>query len=380
MPLSAMATPLSLYMIDNTIFNGLELPTMPTNPTEYPDLYVQGFELDRDVLVNNLLMETGEMDVIYPEPDFFKYAVTQWSKKELPVWQALYNTLFYRYNPLWNKDGTVKESARDLTDRITSGSRSRSAVNGQTSTDTIDETDTHNLKDTRTPDLMTSRSDTSTSSGTSSSAGSDSVTETHSGAITSTASGNKDTSSATVEGEIEQKTTGTVGQIENKVSAYNDSAYQNRDKNENSTTETLSDNRNRDQTATGSETTSDSKTEVDNRTIGTSTTTGSTKTDESAGASSSDIAETGTEVTDHTGTLKRTGTNGRTVTGSEGEDESTTGTDSGSLEHELERKEYGNIGVTMTTALIQAQRDLVQLNFYSVVIDSFKERFCLLVY
>ena len=34
----------------------------------------------------------------------------------------------------------------------------------------------------------------------------------------------------------------------------------------------------------------------------------------------------------------------------------------------------------MTTQMIAAQREIVRLNFYSVIIDAFKERFCLLVY
>ena len=85
MPLRMMVTPVSLYAQDPTLFDGMQLPTMPSNPTDYPDLYVSGFNLDRDVLVNNLLMDLGEMDVIYTDPAFMKFAITQWSKKELPV-------------------------------------------------------------------------------------------------------------------------------------------------------------------------------------------------------------------------------------------------------------------------------------------------------
>lgn len=396
MPLSAMVTPLSLYMIDNTIFDGIELPTMPTNPTDYPDLYVQGFALDRDVLVNNILMETGEMDCIYPNPEFFKFAVTQWSKKELHVWQALYNTLFYKYNPLWNKDGTIKESARDLTDRITTGSRSKAGTNGQIVSDSIDETDTHGLKDTRTPELVTSKSETSAQTGTSSETGSDSITETHSGAITTAATGAKDSVNSTAESEDATQHAANGGTVrtrtdndtETSVSAYNESTYQPRDKSLNdvdqtvtdTTTKDIGDSKDRTMSEIGSETNSENRTETDTRSIGTTKNSGSTKTDDATSSISSDIAETGKETIDHTGTLKRTGSNTRTSSGTDNEDESTTGTDTGTLDHELERKEYGNIGVTMTTALIQAQRDLVRLNFYDLIVERFKERFCLLVY
>lgn len=40
----------------------------------------------------------------------------------------------------------------------------------------------------------------------------------------------------------------------------------------------------------------------------------------------------------------------------------------------------GNIGVTMTQQLIQAQRDVVQFNVTDVIIKSFKNNFCILVY
>ena len=160
MPLRATVTPLSLYMLDNTLFDGLQLPTMPTNPTDYPDLYVQGFNLDRDVLVNNILMETGEMDCIYPEPDFCKWAITQWSKKELPVWQELYNTLFYKYNPLWNKDGTIKETSQDLTSRDSVGSRSRQDANRERAEDQHDDTDVESRSENRSSNAAAKVSDT----------------------------------------------------------------------------------------------------------------------------------------------------------------------------------------------------------------------------
>ena len=54
--------------------------------------------------------------------------------------------------------------------------------------------------------------------------------------------------------------------------------------------------------------------------------------------------------------------------------------ESGSLDHSLTRTEAGTIGVTMTSQLIAAQRELVQFNFYDLVVERFKERFCLLVY
>lgn len=364
MPLSATVTPLSLYMLDNSVFDGLQLPVMPTNPTSYPDLYVSGFQLDRDVLINNILMETGELNVIYPDPVFFKFAVEQWSKKELHVWQALYNTLFYKYNPLWNKDGTVKETARDLTSRETSGSRSRTGSNEQAVTDTIRETDTHNLQDQRTANLRTVIADTTQNTGTQTTETEGSAQEARDGDVHTVQSG----TTANTGTVTDAGTSGT----ENKVSAYNDSTYQNRDKTDSTTGNTRTDNL--------SESRSDTTQVDDNSVIDHTSSEDTTRTDNLMEAYDSDKTETGTDTTAHTGTLGRTGDNTRSTEGSEEETEETSGTEEGSLDHDLTRTETGNIGVTMTTALIQAQRDLVKLNFYDLIIDSFKSRFCLLVY
>lgn len=396
MPLSATVTPLSLYMLDNTVFDGLQLPTMPQNPTDYPDLYVEGFALDREVLVNNILMETGELDCIYPDPDFFKFAVTQWSKKELHVWQELYNTLFYKYNPLWNKDGTVKETARDLTSRETAGTRSRTGSTEQDVTDTIRETDTHNLSDQRTANLRTYESGSTADTGTQEIARAMTGQEARDGDVHTAVTGQTDntgtvtdagTSSETETHSGNVTTSGTTS-TETKVSAYNDSTYQNRDKSDTSSSQTEADARTISTSGTTGNTRTNNLTEDrtettqvdDNSVIDTTEDETTTRTDDLASQYDYDRQETGTDTNTHTGTLGRQGDNTRSTEGSEEESEETSGTEEGSLDHSLTRTETGNIGVTMTSQLIAAQRELVQFNFYDLIVERFKERFCLLVY
>ena len=45
-----------------------------------------------------------------------------------------------------------------------------------------------------------------------------------------------------------------------------------------------------------------------------------------------------------------------------------------------ERRETGNIGVTTTQQMIQEEREVDQFNIYDYIVQSFKRRFCLLVY
>ena len=81
---------LSLYNYDESLFDNLVLP--------------EG--IDKDTLVNNLLLDTVSQEVLYADPDIMKQAIGIWSKKELPVWQRLKDTLDIRgtYNPIYNYD------------------------------------------------------------------------------------------------------------------------------------------------------------------------------------------------------------------------------------------------------------------------------------
>lgn len=84
--------------------------------------------------------------------------------------------------------------------------------------------------------------------------------------------------------------------------------------------------------------------------------------------------ESGTESTRTTGTESRreSGTETQTRTGSETERE--TGTDT------ITTRRYGNQGVTMTQDMIAKEREVAKFNLYEYIANSFKNRFCLMVY
>lgn len=54
------------------------------------------------------------------------------------------------------------------------------------------------------------------------------------------------------------------------------------------------------------------------------------------------------------------------------------GKENGTVTRETERG--GNIGVTMTQQLIEAEREVDKFNVYDIICESFKRRFCLLIY
>lgn len=79
---------LGLYQYNNKIFDGLKLPK----------------GVDRKTLINNLLTETAEFEILYTEPEFLAHMISEWSTKELEVWEKLEKTLHYDYDPICNYD------------------------------------------------------------------------------------------------------------------------------------------------------------------------------------------------------------------------------------------------------------------------------------
>lgn len=227
---------LGIYKYHPTLFNEFVIPEA----------------LDKETLTDNLLMESAEMEILYPDADFLAAAIGSWSKKMIGIWNELYDTTQYEYNPIWNKDGTFEETiTRNLA----------------TTEDVSDNnTRTDDLTEEQTRDLAGTTSDSGSS------------TESVYGFNSSTAA------------PASSNTASSGG----------------------STTDT------------GSITVENTGTQTDNRTI------------------DRDTTDTGTITTSRT--------------------------------------EQGNIGLTSTQDLIKAQREVVQLNLYDVIIKDFIARFCLAVY
>ena len=122
---------LGLYTWDDTLFENLALP--------------EGFTADdKTILINNLLMETAELEVIYSDPDFMKNAIEAWSGKEVLNWERLYKLMLMEYNPIENYNrvedsdnqnrGATTHSGKD----ISQGSASDTITNHITSFDSND--------------------------------------------------------------------------------------------------------------------------------------------------------------------------------------------------------------------------------------------------
>lgn len=60
--------------------------------------------VDVELVKDNLLAETAELELIYPDAMFMQAMIGRWSAKELPIWERLYKTTLLEYNPIENYD------------------------------------------------------------------------------------------------------------------------------------------------------------------------------------------------------------------------------------------------------------------------------------
>lgn len=124
---------------DNSLFDDFVIPVDDDNNPI----------VDKSTLIDNLLMETAELEVVYNNPLFMKFAIGKWSSKQAPVWLEIWKTTQYEYNPIWNKDGTFDETiTRDLANSLNK-SEDYTTTNDLTRTNDL----SHSTDITRTDDL-----------------------------------------------------------------------------------------------------------------------------------------------------------------------------------------------------------------------------------
>lgn len=106
------------------------------------DLLVIPEGLNKEIFTDNLMAETAELEVLYPNYEVMRTLIGVWSHKMLPVWQHLYDTTMYKYDPIQNYNRTEIETingegnrVHSGTDRTTHGGQN---TNNQTTTNTGD--------------------------------------------------------------------------------------------------------------------------------------------------------------------------------------------------------------------------------------------------
>lgn len=81
---------IGLYNYDNTLFNPMLVPS----------------GVDKEVLIDNIFMEAGELAVLYPDVDVFKRFLLSWSTRKMPQWERLKRVIETEYDIIRNYDRT----------------------------------------------------------------------------------------------------------------------------------------------------------------------------------------------------------------------------------------------------------------------------------
>ena len=94
---------MGMYEFDNTVFDGFDSPT-------YIDDNNHVHKLNRDNVINNILLHCAELEVIYPSVQMMKFAIGVWSASNQRTWEKLYKSMYLEYNPIWNVDAVETEN------------------------------------------------------------------------------------------------------------------------------------------------------------------------------------------------------------------------------------------------------------------------------
>lgn len=254
---------LGLYNYDPDLFDGFNYPTKWTAE-------------DKETFRDALLLDTAELEIIYPDPGILNAAMRAWSRAMLPNWDKLYDTTQLVYNPIWNKDGTISETEKIKRDNSYENTRAGSGENHSTTSTNLDQVNT-----------STQQTETTTSN----------------------------------------DTAGTNNQ-KDYVFGFNSNAASQSEQHETTSNENA--------VGSGKETITNNSKQIN---------TGNSKDD-------------GTTTTNET--LNHAGNDAEN--------------------REYERRETGNIGITTTQQMIKEEREVDKFNLMEYIINSFINKFCLLVY
>lgn len=110
---------IGLYQINPDLFNDFTIPT----------------QLTASVLIDNLLMDTADMEVLYPDADFMQEAIKSWSLLKIHEWQKQADTLYEDYDPFIN---LKRDEYRTITEtRDLAAGETRDLANGNTQTNNV---------------------------------------------------------------------------------------------------------------------------------------------------------------------------------------------------------------------------------------------------
>lgn len=147
----AVLSILGLWTADNTIFDLLNVPD----------------GVEKQQVVDNILLQCADVSFIYSNPNTAKYAIGLWSDKNALTWVKMYETTIIEYNPIENYD-----RKEDWTD-------TRQTDNKVDQTTAANSTNTNKVHGFEAEAIVTANIEESSGNGTSNSKSNEQETATH---------------------------------------------------------------------------------------------------------------------------------------------------------------------------------------------------------
>ena len=304
---SAKMTLVGMYNWDDSLFNDMVLP--------------EG--IDKNLLIDSLLLQGGEFEVLYASPAFMKRSIKIWSSKWYRTFAEWLRGTQETWNPIYNYDRFEESRDEDRKQE----SRTTTADYNDSRTVNLEDKRTADLEDKRTADLEDKRTADLQDKRTA-----DLTDERTADLTEETTFDNSDTTSQT-----------TAGNTEHLVAAYDSATYSPSSKD-------IIDN---------------GVSKIEHAGTVTNTTTGTDTMDHTG---TDTMTHTGTDTTTTTGTdtMNHTGTD---KTNHKGTLSDVTGTEANTNMHTAHM--YGNIGVTTSAAMLKEFYDISKWNLYEHICDVF---------
>lgn len=396
-------------MLLNELVSGCNLEALlMVDPDLFANMAVPD-GMEKAMVIQAIRRKHGLAPLYHPDPIWMKTEILWWSRENLPIWKKLFATTQLEYNPIWNTD--MSERSRDVTS-ITRDTSQNTAQHAHGSADEQAQhaDDRHQMETTGNLYHEHTKDDGFTTDNT---AGHEQSVGTQDGkqhgfAHTQTeADETRDT-----KGTLDRDTTGTrftthdetmtdgikttkqsTTDTEGRVSAENEAGYQPFD----------ASHTNYDEKGTADETRKTDWTENENTTGTQDDTTTEHMTDHQTSTSDTETKEDTSQLTKnradridrahgthgdtgstdgHGHTERQAGDRGTAQDSKTGKHEdhaltSQVGKETTTTEVIHEYTKGGNIGVTTTQQMIDAERESVLFNMYQVIADSFHNTFCL---
>ena len=117
-----LISPLTLYSYNNLVFDRMK-PYIPVG-------------IEGDDVINSILLNTAELEVLYPNPESFMNFVGVWAKSRVNAWQRVYSALTDQYSAIENYDRyeDISDTSHvDTTDNTTDTRQGTTTVNSSDS-------------------------------------------------------------------------------------------------------------------------------------------------------------------------------------------------------------------------------------------------------